>query len=359
MDDTAVGLIVTAAVLLVITFILSKSVFIVHQAEGIVIERFGRFERVLSSGINFVIPFVDSPRTFTWRKTYISVNGQVVDTTTTNSRIDLRESVFNFLRQEVYTKDTILLDVNSLMYYSIGDIKKAIYEVEDLQNAISNVAQTQLKDVFGNMTFSEALASQHQINQHMKKNFSLTFAKWGIVVERIELLDMKPKASTADVMKKQMIAERDRRGDFIRAEGAKAAMRLTSEGTKMVKFNMGVAEQEATRKRSEGQAGAKVELARAESQSLDKIAEAIKADGASQTEYMLAQRYIEMFRTMLPQIDRKDIFLPYDVSAMSGMLTKLPSVFGRKAPRLVPGDAPVDGGAAAASGDSGGFAELS
>mmetsp|Transcript_6826 Transcript_6826/g.16206 ORF Transcript_6826/g.16206 Transcript_6826/m.16206 type:complete len:362 (-) Transcript_6826:35-1120(-) len=361
MADAGVALGVTAAVLIVVGYILAKSIFIVHQAEGIVIERFGRFERVLSSGINFVIPFVDSPRSFTWRKTYVDLNGEVVDKTTTDTRIDLRESVFNFLRQEVYTKDTVLMDVNSLMYYSIGDIKLAIYQVDDLQNAISNVAQTQLKAVFGNMTLSEALASQHAINQHMKHNFAKTFASWGIVVERIELLDMTPKGSTASDMKKQMIAERNRRGDFIRAEGNKAAMRLTSEGTKMVKFNMGVAEQESTRKRSEGDAVARVEMARAESEALEKIGGAVAADGTSQTDYMLAQRYMELFRHATALVDSKVVYLPYDVSGLTGMIRDLPSIYGRKAPKLA-AMAPASGAAveaAPAAGGDGDFDELS
>ena len=97
------------------------------------------------------------------------------------------------MRQEVYTKDTILLDVNSLMYYRISDVKAAIYEVEDLQGAIVNVAQTQLKEVFGQMTFSEAMQSQSQINQHMKRAFGPRFSGWGIKVERMELLDILPK----------------------------------------------------------------------------------------------------------------------------------------------------------------------
>ena len=70
------------------------------------------------------VPFLEAPRTFTWRKTYIDVNSKVVDRTVNDHRIDLRESVFNFLRQEVYTKDTVLVDVNALMYYSIGDVRK-------------------------------------------------------------------------------------------------------------------------------------------------------------------------------------------------------------------------------------------
>ena len=87
------------------------------------------------------------------------------DESTSDYRVDLRECVFNFLSQEVYTKDTILLDVSSIMYYSIVDVKKAVYEVDDLQSAIVNVAQTQLKEVFGRMTFQECMTSQDQINE--------------------------------------------------------------------------------------------------------------------------------------------------------------------------------------------------
>jgi hypothetical protein len=192
-----------------------------------VIERLGKFNKVLYSGWHWVIPFIDSPRTITWRKTQIGVDGRLEDETVMAKRIDLRESTFNFMKQEVYTRDTVLLDVNSLMFYrcvacehsagtrarwaggrkrtarefaahrcpsaalrrlarahthrptasprSIFDIKKATYEVEDLQSALSNTAQTQLKEVFGRMTFTEALASQREINEHLVQQFSKLF----------------------------------------------------------------------------------------------------------------------------------------------------------------------------------------
>ena len=101
------------------------------------------------------IPFIDNPRRFTWTKTYIDVDGSIRDENTTEYRVDLRESVFNFLPQEVYTKDTILLSVNSIMYYRIVDIHRAVYEVDDLPSAIMNVAQTQLKEVFGQDQINE------------------------------------------------------------------------------------------------------------------------------------------------------------------------------------------------------------
>ena len=333
MADLTVPLIILGVVLLVSFILLKMSIYVVKQAEGIVIERFGRFERILSSGIHFVVPFMDSPRPFTWKMTSIDPNGYIKAQDTVLYRIDLRESVFNFPIQEVYTRDTILLDVNSIMYYRIFDLKKAVYEVDDLNTALSNVAQTQLKEVFGNMTFTEALASQSTINDHMKMAFAERFSQWGVQVERMELLDMMPKQGTtiSNAMKRQMIAERTRRAEFIIAEGEKSAMRLISEGTKLEKYNTGVAEQEATRKKSEGAAGATVELARAESKSLELIAAAFKMDGASQSEYMIAQRYMELIKAVAINCSTQRIYLPYESTALSGVIGNLKNIYGRNA----------------------------
>jgi len=218
------------------------------------------------------------------------------------------------------------------MYYRIFDIKKAIYEVDDLQGALSNAAQSQLKEVFGNMNFTEALTSQTSINEHLGKEFSKLFFAWGIHVERMELLDLAPKQATSEAMKKQMVAERTRRAEFIRSEGKKAAMRLTAEGQKMVSVNMGLAQQEATRKRSEGEAGSKVELARAESVALETVGNVIKLDGSSQTEFMIAEKYLELVRLVSQSVDNKTIYLPYRIQGLLGTVKRLPSVYGEKAP---------------------------
>lgn len=175
---------------------------------------------------------------------------QVIDESKTMIRVDLRENVFNFPRQKVYTKDTVEMTVNAVMYFKISDIHKAVYEVDDLTSAVQNVAQTQLKEVFGGMQMTVALQSQTAINEHMRRNFEAVFTQWGLEVLRIELLDLTPLAhsQTAMAMKEQMKAERRRRADFIIAEGDKSAMRLESEGEKLKKTNLGVAQQEATRK---------------------------------------------------------------------------------------------------------------
>lgn len=189
----------------------------------------------------------------------------------------------------------------------------------------------------------------------MRSGVSQTYEKWGLHVERIELQDLRPKATsnTATAMKKQMIAERARRSEFIHAEGNKAAMRLKSEGQKIVKANMGVAEQEATRKRSEGEAAAKVELARAERASLETISEAVEADECSQTDFMISKRYNDLLRSVPASMD-KTIYVPYEVSALSGLVGHLPEVYGRKsAARTTAAAAAAAASATAAAGGRG------
>jgi len=341
-SDTQIllAVLIPIGVIIILSWILSATCFIVRQGEAIVVERFGRFKCVLKSGLNWIMPCADRPRQFTWQYTKIGVGGQVIDESRTSIRIDLREAVYHFLPMEVYTKDTILLDVNSLMYYRIVDVRKAIYEVDDLQSALSNTAQTQLKEVFGLMTFQEALKSQQQINEHLVAEFGKLFEAWGIEVLRMELLDLTPNRNergTTQAMKKQMMAERERRGEFIKSEGQKAALNLRAEGTKRVAQTMGVAEQESLRKRSEGKATATVELANAEKGALETLGATVRSDGTSQTEYMISKRYLELFQSMSQQVERRTVYVPYSAKEISGLLsTSVPKTYGAK-PVLAPG----------------------
>ena len=301
---------------------------IVGKAEAIVIERFGKFHKVLNSGIHFVIPFMDSPRSFSWRRTHIDVSGHVVNETTHGFRIDMRESVFNFPTQEAFTKETVRLRVNALMYHRIFDVSKALYEVDDLSAALGNTAQSHIKELVGSLRFSQCLDAQDRMNEYLAAEFSKIFSQWGIVVERMEILELEAMSSIADAMKKQMVAERDRRGDFIRSEGNKAALRLRAEGDKIVSVNIGLAEQEAKRKRSEGTATAKIQLARAESQALDTVASAIQVNP---TGYMVAQKYMGILSSVLTSPSSTTLYLPYVAEGLTGTVASLPALYGADA----------------------------
>lgn len=136
--DAGGGVGIAIAVILVVTgLILWSSCWIVRGAEAVVVERFGRFHRVLRPGCSIVLPCCDAPRSFTWRKTYVDINKRVRDETVTQTRLDLRENLFSFVKQEVYSRDTVMLEVSCVMFYRIVDVRRAIYEVDDLAQAVA------------------------------------------------------------------------------------------------------------------------------------------------------------------------------------------------------------------------------
>lgn len=340
MDPGISVLIAFVVVVVIIGWILSKLLITVHQAEGVVIERLGKFNRVLHPGLHCLIP-CDTPRTFRWTRTYIDSNKRVRADDVYLIRIDKRESLFNFAPWLVFTRDTINLNVNVLMYYRIFSVQKAIYGVDDLHLSISNVAQAEIKVIFGSMTFTEALTSQDHVNEIARAKFNRDFAPWGVECTRLEIINISPQDITSR-LRQQMLAERQRRAQFVIAEGNKSATRLRSEGAKIQKFQMGVAEQEAKRKRSEGNASATVKLAQAESEALTVVQQALQNDRCSQSDYKISQRYLGMFKNMTYTAQKKTIYMPYAARDIMGSLVQgMSKVYGAKAVHMGRGGAQV------------------
>ena len=324
---TIVGILVVLVLLLLCCY-LANWAYIVHQGEGIVIEKFGKFDQILDPGFHKLIPFYQKPRTFSWHRVEIDPSGHVVSRNIHGYRIDTRENVFNFMRQEFYTKDTVLLDINFLMYYRIWDIQKAMYENPDLASALSGTAQTQIKEVIGTLTFNETLQGQHTINENLQREFYSLFRDWGVETIRMEILSLKPNEKIEMEMKKQMMAERNRRGNFIRSEGKKVASKLEGEGKKLVEMNIGLAGQEATKKVSKGEATALIEKSQAEAQSLEIVHNALKADNVKRSEYLLALKTIGMIGSIYSNKGSKTIYLPYNLDLIKGMLGDVQKIYG-------------------------------
>ena len=150
------------AILTVIIVI--RGVVMVQQAEAIVIERLGRFNRIIYSGIHVIIPFIEGIRSLEWRFQHQDVDGKLIVTTQNISRIDLREKILDFDKQHVITKDNVSLSIDALIYFQITDPKRALYEVYNLPQAIEKLTQTTLRNVVGGMELDECLISRHKIN---------------------------------------------------------------------------------------------------------------------------------------------------------------------------------------------------
>ena len=271
MDSLIVFLII--AVIAVIYVL--KGFKIVPQSETRVVERLGRYDRTLQSGINFLFPIIDRAREVIQRDEIKYADGSKSVIMRTTSRIDLREQVYDFDKQSVITKDNVTTTINALLYFQIVDPVKSVYEIDNLPNAIEKLTQTTLRNVIGELELDETLTSRDTINSKLRIVLDEATNKWGVKVNRVELQDITPPESVRRAMEQQMQAERERRAKVLEAKGHKEAMILQSEGEKESQINQAEAERQTQILKARGEADAKILQATAEAEAIRKVAEAI------------------------------------------------------------------------------------
>jgi regulator of protease activity HflC (stomatin/prohibitin superfamily) len=306
-------------------FFLLKAVYMVRQAEAIIVERFGKYHRTLRPGLRVIIPFLDAPRRVVW--TYVrEVDGRrYYRYTQVVTRIDLRESVYDFPKQNVITKDNVTMEINALLYYQITDPKAAVYEVNNLPQAIEKLTQTTLRNVVGSMDLDESLVSRDMINEKLRLILDEATDKWGVKVNRVELQEVNPPAEIRQAMEKQMRAERDRRAVILEAEGSKRSAILEAEGIKESKVLKAQGEAEAKIEKARGEADARLKMADAEAKAIQMIQNAVpKGDPLP---YMIAMQYIKALPEMTKDKDGKMIVVPYEASSLVGSLASVKKVF--------------------------------
>lgn len=317
-----------ASVLAVIVLVLLlQGFYLIRQSEAMVFERFGRFHMVLGPGPHFVMPFVDRPHEAFW--TFI-----VFDETTKKykriakivHRIDLRESVYDFPKQNVITKDNVTMEINALLYYQITDPKAAIYEVSNLPEAIEKLTQTTLRNVIGSMDLDESLVSRDQINEKLRIILDEATDKWGVKVNRVELQEVNPPHDIRQAMEKQMRAERDKRAVILEAEGKKRAAILEAEGMQESSILKARGEAEARIVAAQAEAEARLKNAHAEAQAISFIKE---ASGQDPLQYLVALHYIKAFAELTKGKNDKVVVVPYEASALSGSLAAIKTLLER------------------------------
>ena len=225
------GTIIIFSAIAVFVLIFAISGFkIVQQSEVVIVERLGKYNRTLSSGINIIWPIIDKPREITWRYVIESVDGNKSIRFGQKKKIDLRETVYDFPKQNVITKDNVNIQINALLYFQIMDPVKSVYEIENLPDAIEKLTQTTLRNVIGELELDESLSSRDTINSKLRSILDDATNKWGVKVNRVELQDIAPPEDIMQAMEKQMRAERDRRAAVLQAEGLKESKILEAEG---------------------------------------------------------------------------------------------------------------------------------
>ena len=312
-------IIVGIIVLIVIIFVL-RGVRIIPQAETWVIERLGKYNRTLESGINIIWPIIDRPRVIHTRHTIVDVDGNTYVRNRTTCKIDLREQVYDFPKQSVITKDNVTTTINALLYFQIIDPVKAVYEIDNLPNAIEKLTQTTLRNVIGELELDETLTSRDTINSKLRAVLDEASNKWGVKVTRVELQDITPPNSVRDAMERQMLAERERRAQVLKATGDKEALILESEGKKAALINQAEADKQTKILAAEGEANSRIIKAKAEAEAIAKINEALANSGMDPANYMLAEKYINTLKEMASGQDSKTVYMPYEASSMLGSI---------------------------------------
>jgi regulator of protease activity HflC (stomatin/prohibitin superfamily) len=306
--------VLVAIAILVILFAMS-GIRIVQQSETVIVERLGKYSRTLAAGINIIIPIVDRPREIMWRYTREGYDGRNFILKRMVKKIDLRETVYDFPKQNVITKDNVVTEINAILYFQIIDPVKAVYEISNLPDAIEKLTQTTLRNVIGDMNLDETLTSRDVINSKLRSVLDDASHKWGVKVNRVELQDINPPHDIRDAMEKQMRAERDKRAKILTAEAEKQSQILNSEGLKEAAINRAEGEKQSKILRAEGDAGARIRVAEGEAQAIALITNAIKIKG-DPLNYLVAIRYIDTLKEMVSGKDNKMIYMPYEATGV-------------------------------------------
>jgi regulator of protease activity HflC (stomatin/prohibitin superfamily) len=323
---------IVAVVVFVVVFAL-KGFTIVQQSETMVIERLGRYNRTLESGVNIIWPIVERPKAIDWRYQEILPDGERIYRQRRTGRLDLRETLYDFPRQSVITKDNVMTEVNALLYFQITDPVRAVYEIANLPDAIEKLTQTTLRNVIGELDLDETLTSRDTINAKIRAILDEASDKWGVKVNRVELQDISPPQDIRAAMEQQMRAERARRAVILEAEGSKRASVLAAEGTKEAEINQAEGRKQARILAAEGEAEARVRVANAEAESIRRIAAAVADSKGDPTQYLIALRYLETFKEMVSGKDNKVVYIPYEAAATMGSLGALKDMFDGSAGR--------------------------
>ena len=308
---------VLIAVVVLVIIIAKKALVIISQSETKIIERLGRYHATLSPGVNIIVPFIDRAKDIV-----VLRNGRYLY----SANIDLREQVYDFDRQNVITKDNIQMQINALLYFQIVDPFKAVYEINNLPNAIEKLTQTTLRNIIGEMELDQTLPSRDTMNTKLRAVLDDATNKWGIKVNRVELQDIMPPESVLTAMEKQMQAERNKRAVILTSEGQKQSAILQSEGEKTSTINRAEAAKQQEILRAEGEAQARIRKAEAEAIAIEKITEAV-GKSTNPANYLLAQKYIQMMEELAKGDKTKTVYLPYEATNMLGSIGGIKELF--------------------------------
>jgi len=299
----------TIVLVLVAIITLFAGVKTVGQGYNWTIERFGRYTRTLSPGLNLIVPYFDR----------------------IGRKMNMMEQVINIPSQEVITKDNATVTVDGVAFYQVFDAAKASYEVSNLNQAITVLTMTNIRSVMGAMDLDQVLSHRDEINERLLRVVDAAVSPWGVKVNRIEIKDIVPPADLVQAMGRQMKAEREKRADILAAEGQRQSAILKAEGQKQSQ----ILEAEGRKEAAFRDAEARERSAEAEAKATSMVSEAIAKGDVASLNYFIADKYIRAFGQIANSPNQKIIMLPMEatgvLSSLAGIGEIAKATFGESA----------------------------
>ena len=296
--EPVVALFVIIALALIL--IAALGIRIIRPYERGLIEMLGRYQRTVDSGLRWIFPFVQRI-----------------------SKVDMRERVIDVPPQEVITKDNVVVTVDAVIFFEATDPVKLKYNVGNFQLAVTKLAQTNLRNVIGDLDLDAALTSRELINGKLRQILDDATDKWGTRVVRVEIQRIEPPPDVTEAMHRQMKAERDRRAIVTEAEGEKRSAILRSEGQKESQILEAEGEAEAIKRVADAERYQFETLAQGESTAIELVFGAIHT--GDPTPDLIAIRYLEALKSVADGQATK-IFLPLDTSGLTNAMASLSEI---------------------------------
>ncbi len=292
-------------IIAVVVFIVAATgLKIVQPYQKGLIERLGKYQRTVTSGLTLIVPFIE----------------KIV-------KIDIREQVVDIPPQSVITQDNVVVEVDAVVYYEVTDPVKVTYNVANFWIAVTKLAQTNLRNLVGDMALDESLTSRETINSQLRQILDDATDKWGVKVSRVELQKIEPPADVMESMHRQMKAERERRAMILEAEGKKKSAVLEAEGVKQAAILGAEGDAEAIKKVADAEKYRQLTVAKGEAEAITTVYKAIH-DGNPSND-LIAIKYLESLAKISDGQATK-IFLPMETSGVLGSIAGIGELFKEK-----------------------------